>query len=66
MYIVGNEPHELGPVKLTTNITDGLPNPRMTGEVMIMVGSENIKSDVCMIRDIEGAFEQEKFPVLGE
>ena len=54
MYIVGDEPDESGPVKLATNIADSLANPGVTGQAMIMVGSENIKSDVCMIRDVEG------------
>ena len=36
------------------NIADSLSNPRVTGKAMIMVGSENVKSDVCMIRDVEG------------
>jgi len=57
VYIVGDEPYESGPVKLTMNIADSLSNPRVTGKAMIMVGSENVKSDVCMIRDIEGPLE---------
>ena len=53
MYVVGDEPYESGPVKLTTNIADSFPNYRVTSKTMIMVGSENVKSDVCMIRDVE-------------
>ena len=57
MYIVSDEPYESGPVKLMTNIADSLSNPRVTSKAMIMVGSENVKLDVCMIRDVEGPLE---------
>ena len=54
MYVVSDEPYESGPVKLATNIADSLANPGVTGQAMIMVGLENVKSDICMIRDVEG------------
>ena len=57
MYVVSDESYESGPVKLPMNIADSLSNPGVTGKVMIMVGSENVKLDICMIRDVEGPLE---------
>src|SRR5882724_6298066 len=54
--VVGDEGNHSGPVELMMNVLDHLGNAWVSSQVMVVVGVEDIQSDVLIVRDIEQSF----------
>ena len=64
LNIVHNESNEAGPVELPSNVSDSLTNAWMSGQTMVVIGTEDIKSNILVVRDIYRSFIQEELAVL--
>ena len=53
MDVVSDEGDHSGPIKLTMDVIDHLSNAWVSSQVMIMVGTKDIQSDILIVRDIE-------------
>ena len=53
MDVVGDESNHLGPIKLMMDVLDCLGDARVSSQTMIIVGAQDIQSDVPIVRDIE-------------
>ena len=56
MDVVGDEGDHLGPIELATDVLDCLGDARVSSQMMVVVGVEDIQSDVLIVRDIEQSF----------
>ena len=52
MNVVSNEDNHLGPVELTMDVLDCLGDAWVSSQVMVMVGAEDIQSDILIVGDI--------------
>ena len=53
MGVVSDEGNHLGPIELTPNVFDCLGNTWVSSKAVIMVGVEDIQSDVLVVMDVE-------------
>jgi len=51
--VVGDEGYHSGPVELVTDILDGIGDARVSSQAMIVMGAQDVQSDVLIVRDIE-------------
>ena len=50
--VIGDEGNHLGPIELTTNVLDCLGDARVASQVVVMMGAEDVQSDVLIIWDM--------------
>ena len=50
---IGDEGDHPGPVELTTDVLDSLGDAGVTSQAVVMMGAEDVQSDVLIIWDID-------------
>ena len=63
--VVCNKSNKVGPVELPSNVGDGLTNTWMSSQMMVMVGTKDVKSDILVVGNVYHPFVQEELAVLG-
>ena len=53
MDVISNEGDHPGPVELMTNVLDHLGDTGVAGQVVVMMGVEDVQSDILIIWDME-------------
>ena len=51
--VIGDEGDHPGPVELTSDVLDYLGDAGVARQVVVVMGAEDVQSDVLIIRDIE-------------
>ena len=64
--IVHDELNEAGPVELPSNVSDSLTNTWMSCQMMVVMGTKDIKSDVLVGGNVYRPFVQEELIVFGQ
>jgi len=64
MNVVSDEGDHSGPIELTMNVLDCLGDTWVTRKVMVMVGMQDIQSDVLIVRDIEQSLVAKEVTIL--
>jgi len=62
--VVSDEHDYLWPVELATYILDGLGDARVSHQTVVMVGAQDVQSNVLIIRDIEQSLVVKEVAVL--
>ena len=64
MNVVSDKGDHLGPVELATDILDGLGDARVSSQAMIMMGAQDVQSDVLIVGDIEQSLVVKEVAIL--
>ena len=64
MDVVSDNGDHLGPVELTMDVLDGIGDSWVSSQVMVMVGVQDIQSDVLIFGDIEQSLVVKEVAIL--
>ena len=62
--VVGDEGDHSGPVELAMDILDGLGDARVSSQTVVMVGVNDVQSDVLIVGDIEQSLVAKEVTIL--
>ena len=64
--IVRDELNKVGTLELLLNVSDGLTNTWMSCQMMVVIGTKDVKLDILVVRNVYHPFVQEELAVFGQ
>ena len=64
MNVIGDEGNYSGPIELPMNILDGLGDSGVSCQTVVMVGAQDVQSDVLTIGDVEQSLVAKEVAIL--
>jgi len=62
--VISDKGDHSGPIELTTDVLDRLGDARVSSQAMVMMGAEDVQSDVLIVGDIEQSLIAKEVAIL--